>query len=243
MLAACGPKRPPSPMKDEKIFSISTLNLALFDPGVVINRKGLRACGNEFPHVNVLEETEVHRALRNHGFSPEELLSFGDRFDAYSSFSEFHLLLIPFENKGQAYLRIVNFLGKYVSTVLLDVRNPKCVDLLRAQRLVVVDSQPPLADVQVDGRAVGEAPVWIWLKDGTYEVKCALPGQIFKPISVVVPKDVMTICQRENTTSKAGPGDSDEKMTAEEGAGSVLVYIVGAAATAAAIIIPLLFLF
>ena len=226
-------------MKDQSIFSTQKLQIGLLDPGHYVDRTALDACPNEYPSVEVLGETFVHRSLRDSGIPADRLYQWGDEFAPYENLKGFHLLLLPFRSQGQTYLRTVNYFGKYVTTVLLDVRTPTCGDILRAQRLFVAESIPPIADVLVDRRPVGEAPVWAWLRDGTYEITCQLPGQTFRPMQLTIPRETRIVCQRENVDSATSAG-KDEKMTAEEGAGAVLIYIVGAAAAAAAIILPLL---
>ena len=238
----CSGKRPPSPMRDEAIVSTQKLRIGLFDFSKGFDRSGLRKCPNDVPSVELVEEAAVHRQARDLGITPEKMLEWEERFDAFSPLRGYHLLLLVFRGPGKTYLRTVNFLGRYVSTVEMDVGSPSCRDILRTQRLVVIDSSPPIADVKIDGRMVGEAPVWTWLKDGNYSVECVLPGEVFSKVSLDVPKTVDVFCQRENV-QPSGAGIERDDSTAEEKAGSLLVYIVGAAAAIAAIVVPILVLF
>jgi hypothetical protein len=230
---------PPSPMRNEALNSSSAMRVAIFNKGTRLDRTALEACTRDFSKMEVLDETYVHRAARDGGVSVHELFSLGDRYAAYSAFREFELLLIAFRSGDKDYLRIVNNLGGYVSTVVLDIPKPTCKDIFSSQRIVLLDSVPPFADVSVDGRKVGEAPRWVWLKDGTYKQDCTLTEHTFKPVKFSIPTDQRAYCQREATTGKSAP-DAEEKMSVEEGAGSVLMYIAGAAGTIAAILIPLL---
>jgi len=68
-------------------------------------------------------------------------------------------------------------------------------------------------------------------------------GARLPPIAVTIPQDTRAVCMREASDQKAASKENEtEPMTAEEKAGSVLIYIVGLAATAAAILVPLLLL-
>ena len=107
--------------------------------------------------------------------------------------------------------------------------------------MVFADSHPPLADLSVDERPLGEAPLWIWLRDGAYRLGCKLPEQRFKSVSFTVPRASSVLCQREETMAVSDVR-TDEKMSGEEKAGSVLVWMSGMAGTLAAIILPILFL-
>ena len=229
-------------MRDESILSTQKLKIALYDFGTRFDRSALKQCGNAFPAVELAEEAELKRILRKQGLEPKDLLRWGENFESFQTIRDFHLLLITFVENRRVYLRAINYFGKYVSTVMLDVKRPTCAHILRGQRFMVVDSSPPIADVKVDDRFIGEAPVWTWLKDGQYVVNCALPGQIFNPLSVKIPIDVHVLCRRENISSSSVP-NTEEKASMEEKAGSVLVYIVGGAAALAAIVLPILLLF
>ncbi|MFH1017767.1 MAG: PEGA domain-containing protein [Pseudomonadota bacterium] len=243
LLAACGGKAGPSPMKGEAIHSTSRFTMAILNLGSALDRTLLEQCPASYPGLEVLDDTAVHRAARNAGVRAEGLLAFGETFPQFERIQGFQLLLIAFRSGKQDYLRTVNYLGGYVSTVLLDIPRPRCDDIFRAQRLIVIDSVPPMADVKVDGREIGEAPAWVWLRDGKYKTQCVMQGHTFKPVTVAVPQASRAVCMREEVNPKtAAEADQMEPMSAEEKAGSILVYIVGAAASLAAIIIPILFL-
>lgn len=229
-------------MRGESLYSAAVLNVALFDPEKVMDRSQYENCDREFSTVKMLYESDVHRSLRDANIGAQSLLLKGADFAPYESLKGFHLLFLPFQRGGVKYLRTVNFLGRYVSTVVLDIEKPDCGQLFAAQRLVQVDSHPPFADLDVDGRPAGEAPRWLWLRDGAYTLECALPGEVFKPQRFRMPTQENVICGRENTQAKAAVTE-DEKMTAEEKGGAVMVYLVGIAGTLAAIVLPILFLF
>ncbi len=245
LLAACSGKTGPSPMKGEAIRSAHRFTMAIINFGSALDRTLLEQCPSEYPGLEVLDDTAVHRAARDAGFTAQDTLRFGDSFAKFERMQGFQLLLIAFRSGKQDYLRTVNYLGGYVSTVVLDLPRPRCDDIFRAQRLVVIDSVPPMADVSVDGRPIGEAPAWVWLRDGNYKAQCQMEGHTFSPVPIAVPKTPRAVCMREETNSKIAATKEGEMdpMTGEEKAGSVLIYIAGAAATAAAIILPLLFLF
>ncbi len=226
-------------MRDEKVFFSNKFRVAVFDYGSGFHRSGLDQCEQEFPAVEVVGETYVHRILRNAGLNPEEMARFGDVFEPYKKLRGIHLLLIAFREGGEHYLRIVNYLGRYVSTVVLDIQNPTCEDILRAQRIVAVESNPPFADIQMNGRKLGESPLWIFLRDGSYEIECKLPGQMFSPIRFKMPGTAHVQCSRENVQSKAQV-DEFHKMSGEEKAGSVLIYLVGIAGAIGLGILPFL---
>ena len=107
--------------------------------------------------------------------------------------------------------------------------------------MVFLDSHPPLADLILDDRPIGEAPLWVWLRDGKYRIQCKLEGERFQPVTLTVPKVASVLCQREDVTGVTDV-KTDEKMTAEEKAGSVLIWTAGMAGTLAAILIPILLL-
>lgn len=237
-LAGCGHSQPPSSLKNREIYSAQLLRIGLVDFGTGFNRRGLDRCPNEFPAVEVESEAALLDRWKQSGLAPEHLLTWGEDFARFRAVGNLHLLFLVFEQDSKPYLRSVNFLSRTVSTVKLDVAGPRCDELLRKERVIVVDSYPPLADVSLGGRVVGEAPAWIALPKGTHEVRCELPGQIFKPVAVTIPGVVQALCQRENTA----PPEQDE-LTGSEKAGSVLVYVVGGLASIAAVVLPLLFLF
>ena len=241
LFVGCGKRKAPSPMKDESIVSSHRLHVGIFDYGSELDTSALASCSDQFPSVEILNEKAVHRSLRDSGLNPERVFEFGDHFDSYLQIRGFHLLVLAFEADGKSYLRMVNYIGRYVSTVLLDVKSPTCGDFFRAQRFLVVESHPPLADVFVDERPIGEAPVWTWLRDGTYEVTCKLTGQFYKPIDVKIPSENRVTCYRENMTSEQRAKE-EEKMSAEEGAGVVLLTIIGIAGSIAVALLPILFL-
>jgi hypothetical protein len=238
---SCGSKRAPSPMSGETIFYASELKMAVFDFGTGLDRSRLEECSREFPSVEILGEDGVHRALRAAGLTPNTLLAWGEDFESFRQLKGLHLLLLVFPRDNRTYLRTVNYLGRYVTTVVLDVARPGCEDIFRAQRVVSIESHPPYADIQLDGRGIGESPLWAWLRDGTYEIQCRSPGEKFRPVKLQIPKDVRVQCLRENVKSDTRAAE-DEPMTAGEKTGSVLVFLVGAIAAVAAILIPLLFL-
>lgn len=241
-LSACAHSPARSPMRREAIRATQLLKVAWIDFGSGVDRRGFQACPEAFPGIEVIGEPSLIPTLRKDGILPEHLLEWESDFPRFRSIQGLHLLFLVFEAGPKIYLRTVNYLSESVSTVVLDVPSPKCEELLRKERVVVFESHPPIADVFLAGRRIGEAPVWVWLRNGNYEVSCALPGQIFKPIDFAVPGPVRVLCQRENTRPATGADQADE-TTAEEKAGSVLIYLLGAAASIAVIVLPILFLF
>lgn len=229
-------------MRHEVIRSTQLLKIALIDFGTGFDRRGLDDCSNDLPAVAVVSEASLVTSLRKDGILPTTLLEWGNDFNRFQTVEGLHLLFLVFGDGTKKYLRAVNYLSQAVSTVVLDVASPKCDELLRMERMVVIESHPPIADVDLAGRRIGEAPVWVWLRSGSYEVNCSLPGQVFKPIRLAVPGTLRVLCQRENTEA-ARTIDQPEYQTGEEKAGSILVYVVAAAASVAAVVVPLLLLF
>jgi hypothetical protein len=229
-------------MRGEEIRSTKLLRVGWIDFGTRAGRRGVDRCPEEFPALEVRSEASLVAAWRKEGVLPEHLLQWGSDFSRFRPIRDLHLLFLVFEEGPKRYLRAVNFLSRSVSTVVLDVASPRCEELLRKERLVGIDSHPPIADVSVDGRVVGEAPIWISLRKGSYEISCALSGETFKPMEISIPGVVKVLCQRENTDSRSSL-ERDDDITSGEKAGSVLVYLLGAAASLAAVILPILFLF
>ena len=94
-------------------------------------------------------------------------------FETYNNIKNFSMLMMTFRNKEQKnFVRLINFLNKRVVTLSLTPESFSCENVLAAARVVVVDSIPPFADVYINDRKIGEAPVWTSLDDGTDEVQC-----------------------------------------------------------------------
>jgi hypothetical protein len=229
-------------MKHETIFSTQKLRMAVLDYGTNFSRRGMDACGRDYSATEVMDEGSFVAFLRNRDLKPSQLLDFGQEFSKFQQIPGVDLLLLVFQSGEKRYLRSVNYLGHRISTFLLDVKQPSCEEVLRLERLVLVESHPPLADVSIDGRKIGEAPVWVLLKEGAYQVHCSLPDQVFKPVPFSVPRDTRVLCQRENSAVRNLPGQSDEP-TLEEGASSIFLYLLGAAASVAAVLVPILIFF
>ena len=216
--------------------------MGLIDYGVNLNRSGIDSCSEEFQSIQIQSEPSIVAMLRHEGILPEELLRWGNEFGRFQVLSQFDLLFLVLRSEGVTYLRTINYLAKFVTTVILDQTIPACIDLLRANRLVLIESHPPFADVIMDDRVIGEAPLWVWLRDGVYEIRCSLPEQFFKSVQFVVPKDFRMLCQRENRQVKGGMTQEDE-VTMDEKVGSVLVYVLAGVTSLAAIILPFLLFF
>jgi hypothetical protein len=193
----------------------------------------------QYPNISVEDDVAVHRLARDSGIPVATLYNPATPYEEYEKIQGVHLLLLAYKSGNADYLKVVNYLGRYVSTVQLDVSRPTCKQLFQAQRIVLIDSNPPYADISLADRKLGEAPLWLWLKDGEYQINCELPEQKFKPKRISVPKDIDVICQREDVALNDNMQE-EVKMTGEEKAGSVLIYVVGAIASAAAIILPFL---
>jgi hypothetical protein len=209
------------------------------DFGTGVSPEGIEKCPEEYSATEVFNEPTMISLLRSKGLEPNQLLQWGTRYDAFAQLPEVQLLFLFFRVGDIRYLRTVNRLGQFATTVILDVSRPNCKDLIRSQKMVLVQSHPPIADVLIDGRKVGEAPIWVHLKDGAYVAACLLPGQTFKPVPFTIPHDSRVLCQRENSAAQNVPGEPD-KPTIEEGVSSVFLYLVGSAASIAAIVVPFL---
>lgn len=237
---ACSSHKPLASMAGEVIPYRKTLRIGLYDWDKGMDRSGLTDCAQKFESISFLEEADVHRALRDSGLSQKGLFSLGDSFESYETLQGFDLLLLSFPSGAKRYLRMVNYMGRYTSIVTIDESPVSCEALLKAQRLVQIDSVPPFADISLGKRAAGEASEWLWLKDGSYDLRCTLPGSVFKPVSFMMPGPAQVLCQHEGGSGVNSVREGADGATAEEAAGSVLVYIVGVAASLAAIIVPIL---
>lgn len=239
LLESCSSHRPSSPMRDKPIFSSQKLHIAILGFGLSLDRGQFNRCAQDFPALTVYSEPDTVAILREQRIYPEKLLEWGEDFSLYQRLQGIELFLLTFEENGVSYLRTVNYLSRSISTVVLDIASPSCIQLLKSQRLLLVQSHPPLADVAINGRNLGEAPIWTQLKDGRYQVSCKLPGEVFRPVSVLIPEDVQVLCQRENTS-----GDRQSKeIGTDEAVGSVFIFVVGALVSLAAAVLPFLFFF
>ena len=135
---------------------------------------------------------------------------------------------------------MINFLSKQVRTVTIPADQFTCENVLSTARMLVIDSIPPYADVYLNNRKIGEAPVWTSLSDGTYEVQCKLPEDDFPKRSLQVPGTPQYFCKRQNQSMHSIETDGDRHATREEKSQSVFLYGIAGLFTAAGAILPFL---
>ncbi|MEZ4845704.1 MAG: PEGA domain-containing protein [Bdellovibrionota bacterium] len=107
-------------------------------------------------------------------------------------------------------------MNKRVITMSLPPESFSCENVLAAARILVVDSIPPFADVYINERKIGEAPIWTSLDDGTYEVQCQLPDDIFPKKTIQMPGTAKHLCKRENLSMRSLEADHDRNAEAGE---------------------------
>ncbi len=241
LMMGCAGKAPP--MRNETIGTIHKLRVGM----VNLNDNDLKqslfySCMQDFPSAILSSEGSTEQELESIGFSKEKLIQTlkAQRFETYGDVKNFSLLLLLFKNNEQQnYVRLVNFLSKQIRTVTLEPDQLTCENVFLAVRLLVIDSHPPFADVYVNDRMIGEAPVWTSLKDGKYDVQCKLPGNIFPRAPLQVPGTVEFLCKRENQTT-TGIETEDENPSFGEKTQAVLLYGFLGAISISSILLPFL---
>ena len=202
-------------------------------------------CMKNFSASSVTLDGQTREELESVGWYSDNMIASLSQpnFELYSNIKNFSLLMMLFRNKEQKnFVRLVNFLNKRVITMSLPPESFTCENVLAAARVVMIDSIPPFADVYVNERKIGEAPVWTSLDDGTYEVQCQLPDDIFPKKTIQMPGTAKHLCKRENLSMRSMEADHDRNAEAGEKTNSYFLYgLVGALSIGGAILPFLLF--
>lgn len=241
--AACAGKK--APMRNESILTTQKLNIGLLDLSPNdYNEVSFYECIKQYPSIVILSRGSTEKKLLDQGYSKESFVQSlkSQTFEPYENVKNFSVLIFMFKNKeGTNYVRFINFFSKQIRTITMPLQEFSCENIFTTLRLVSIDSHPPLADVYIDDRLIGEAPVWTSLKDGIYDLQCKLPGNVFSRTKIQLPGKIQYLCQRENQ-STIGMEEEDENATLGEKSQNWLLYIfVGAASIGAAVLPFLLF--
>ncbi len=224
-------------MRDHSIRSIARLTVGYLDFGTGLDLRFWSGCVAAWPSLAVYEEGSFLLALKNQGIEGVDLLSRGETFKRFEEIKGVTLLLLYFREGENLRVRTVNYLSRKVTTTTVRPDQHSCRGLFGQQNLVAIESHPPIADVFIDNRQIGEAPVWTHLRPGRYQIGCRLPQNTFRPETITVPNDTKILCQREN---QQGMDESLGDVSTGDKLGAALVYLVGiAASVAAAILLPI----
>lgn len=143
------------------------------------------------PHVS-------KKAFDELGWTSEVLRSFlaSESYEPYEKQSQFHIMIFLFQSDGVDYVRVVNGFTKKVTTTAFKAGSKvNLEDLLASQNILYVHSKPTLADVYIGSQKTTEAPVWLSLNKGKYEIQCKLPSRKSPPEKIHIPGPVMYLCE------------------------------------------------
>lgn len=241
LLGSCAAKK--APMRNESIRTVQKLNIGLLDLSPNdYSESAFYECAKELQSTVILSRGATEKKLLDQGITKESFIQTiqSQNFDPYSNIHDFSLLIFMFKNKENInYVRLVNFLSKQTRTVMLAVDQFNCENIFTALRMITIDSHPPLADIYIDDRLIGEAPLWTSLKDGMYDLQCKLPGHVFSKTKIEVPGKIQYLCQRENQVTM-GMEDEDENSSFLEKSQNWFLYIFAGAASIGVAILPFL---
>lgn len=200
-------------------------------------------CMKDYPSAWVGMDSQTQRDLEADGWMMDNLVGSLQKqdFETYKNIKNFSLLLLLFKNKEQKnFIRTVNFLSKQVRTLSISSDQFTCENILASAKLIAVDSIPPFADVYINDRKIGEAPIWTSLENGNYDLQCKLPDDAFSKTSLQVPGHVKFLCKRQNQTMLGIETSTDENADADEKAGSWFLYTVAGIFTLGGAVLPFL---
>lgn len=243
-LASCAGKL--IPMKNESIRSIQKMRVGLVElTSHQLDPSKIYDCLKEYPSASITLDGQTKQELESVGWLSDQLIQSlqAQDFQTYHNIKNYSLLLMLFKNKEQKnFIRLINFLSQQVITLSLNPEQFSCENVFNSARLIVVDSIPPYADVLINGRAIGEAPIWTSLRDGTYEVQCQLPDDVFPKSTLQIPGKSKILCKRENQAIQSIEHNNDETADVSEKTNSWFLYgLVGALSVGGAILPFLVF--
>lgn len=226
-LSACGGKQVSS-MQNASIRTIPKLRVGVVElSSHDFNIPFFYECMKNLPSNTLVLDGQTRQELESSNWYSDNLIASlkTQDFAAYNNIKNFSVLLLIFKNKEQkSFVRMINFLSKQVRTVALTEDQFSCENVLSNARVLVVESIPPFADVYIDNRKIGEAPVWTSLNDGNYEVQCKLPEDVFPKKTLKVPGPIQYLCKRDNQSVRSIENDSDNNATFSEKSQSVFLY-------------------
>ena len=205
-----------------------------------LDHRILFECFRNLPANQIFSTNSTEKTLSLNGPSKDQLIDSlqAQGFQPYQHVKNFSLLLLFFQSSQQQnYIRIINYLSKQVETVELPSNQLSCKRLLAEAKLLSIDSHPPFADVYIDDRMIGEAPLWTSLDEGLYEVQCKLPDDAFPKTTLRMPGTTELLCSRENQSTT---NMENRKTSASEKTESWFLYGLIAAISAGGIILPFL---
>ncbi|MCB1197408.1 MAG: PEGA domain-containing protein [Deltaproteobacteria bacterium] len=147
--------------------------------------------------VQVINPIKTKEVFHQMGWTEPVLLSFlqDESYKHYKDQDQFHLMLFFFQSKGVDYLRVVNAFTKTVSTIKMPANQvAKLGQILQAQNLVYIASKPSLADIYINERLLGEAPLWVSLEQGSFDLVCKLPGFSGDKMTLTIPGPLQHTC-------------------------------------------------
>jgi PEGA domain len=239
---ACASKN--VPMKYASINSVQKFRLGLVElTSHEFNPAFFYDCMKSFPGSSVALDGQTRQELESEGWYSDNMIASLQKqdFETYSNIKNFSLLMMMFRNKEQKnFVRLVNFLNKRVITLSMTPESFSCENVLAAARVLVVDSIPPFADVYINDRKIGEAPIWTALDDGTYEVQCKLPDDIFPKKTLQIPGTVKHLCKRENLSMRSIEAEHDQNAERGEKSNSYFLYGVFGVLSLGGAVLPFL---
>ncbi len=244
-LFACASKK--VAMKQDSIRTVQKFRVGMvelssnaFDASIFYD------CMKNYPSAGIALDGQTRQELEATGWFSDNMIASLQKqdFETYGNIKNFSLLMMLFKNKEQKnFIRLVNFLSKQVITLSLEPEQFACENVLAAAKLMVIDSVPPYADVYINNRQIGEAPVWTSLNSGTYELQCKLPDDSFPKTTLKVPGNVKYLCKRQNQTMQGIENSNDENSDGSEKTQSWFLYgLVGLLSLGSAVLPFLLFL-
>lgn len=231
-------------MENASIRTVSKLRVGVVElSSHDFNIPFLYECMKGLPANGMLLDGQTRQELQTENWYSDNLIASLQKndFATYENIKNFSLVMLLFKNKEQkSFVRLINFLSKQVRTVPMSTEQFTCENVLQTARLLLVDSIPPYADVYLNDRKVGEAPIWTSLSDGTYEVQCKLPDDVFPKKTVQIPDTFQHFCKRSNQSMHSIEHDSDDNATASEKSQSLFIYAVLGLISAAGAVLPFL---
>jgi hypothetical protein len=217
-----------APIRTIQKFRVGLVELSSND----FNPSSFYDCMKNYPSAGVALDGQSRKELESEGWYSDNMVASLQKndFEMYGNIKNFSLVLLLFKNKEQKnFIRLINFLSKQVRTLSVEPEQFTCENVLAAAKMLVIDSIPPYADVYINNRKIGEAPVWTSLSNGNYEVQCKLPDDAFPPKTLTVPETINFLCKRENQTMQGIETGTDDNADIREKTGSWLIYgLVGA---------------
>ncbi len=244
LISACAGKT--APMSKDYIRTVQKMRVGMVElTSSELDSTAFYNCMKDYPSSGIALDGQTRQDLESVGWQSDNMIASlqTQDFETYSNIKNYSLLLLLFKNKEQKnYVRLINFLSKQVLTLSLTPDQFSCENVLAAARMIVIDSIPPYADVYINERKIGEAPVWTSLEKGTYEVGCKLPDDTFPKKPLQIPGNVKFLCTRENQSMQSIEYDNDQNADFSEKSQSWFLYgVIGLLSVGGAVLPFLIF--